>query len=74
MYVTKGLELSKCPLEEFNAPYTSNQVPIVCDMSSNFMSRPIDNIQRFSVIIAGAQKNIGPAGKYISIHIYIVII
>ncbi len=36
-------------------------VPIVCDMSSDFMSRPIDTA-RFGMIYAGAQKNIGPAG------------
>lgn len=36
-------------------------VPLVADMSSNFMSRPID-VEKFGVIFAGAQKNIGPAG------------
>ena len=36
-------------------------VPLVADMSSNIMSRPID-VSKFSVIYAGAQKNIGPAG------------
>jgi phosphoserine aminotransferase len=36
-------------------------VPLVCDMSSDFMSRPIDT-RRFALIYAGAQKNIGPAG------------
>jgi phosphoserine aminotransferase len=36
-------------------------VPLVADMSSNILSRPID-VQRFGVIYAGAQKNIGPAG------------
>ncbi|KAJ2104984.1 Phosphoserine transaminase [Coemansia sp. S142-1] len=36
-------------------------VPIICDMSSNMLSRPID-IKRFGAIIAGAQKNMGPAG------------
>ncbi|OQX61613.1 MAG: phosphoserine transaminase [Desulfococcus sp. 4484_241] len=36
-------------------------VPIVCDMSSDIMSRPID-MSRFGLIYAGAQKNIGPAG------------
>jgi phosphoserine aminotransferase len=35
--------------------------PLVADMSSTILSRPID-VERFSVIYAGAQKNIGPAG------------
>lgn len=34
---------------------------IVCDMSSNFLSRPID-VSQFGLIFATAQKNIGPAG------------
>jgi len=33
----------------------------VTDMSSNFLSRPVD-VSRFGVIYAGAQKNVGPAG------------
>ena len=36
-------------------------VPIVADMSSDFMSRPFD-AKPFGLIYAGAQKNIGPAG------------
>jgi len=36
-------------------------MPLVADMSSNILSRPID-VSRFGVIYAGAQKNIGPAG------------
>jgi len=36
-------------------------VPLVVDMSSTILSRPID-VSRFGVIYAGAQKNIGPAG------------
>jgi phosphoserine aminotransferase len=36
-------------------------VPIVADMSSDIMSRPVD-CSRFGLIYAGAQKNIGPAG------------
>lgn len=36
-------------------------VPLVCDMSSDIFSRPID-VSRFAVIYAGAQKNLGPAG------------
>ena len=36
-------------------------VPLVADMSSTLLSRPID-VEKFGVIYAGAQKNIGPAG------------
>lgn len=36
-------------------------VPVVCDMSSDIFSRPI-NIERYDLIYAGAQKNLGPAG------------
>ncbi len=36
-------------------------VPLVADMSSNILSRPVD-VSRFGLIYAGAQKNIGPAG------------
>ena len=36
-------------------------VPILCDMSSDIMSRPLD-VQKFGMLYAGAQKNIGPAG------------
>ncbi|MGH8684769.1 MAG: 3-phosphoserine/phosphohydroxythreonine transaminase [Nitrosospira sp.] len=36
-------------------------VPLVADISSTFMSRPLD-ITRFGLIYAGAQKNMGPAG------------
>jgi phosphoserine aminotransferase len=38
-----------------------SDVPIVADMSSTILSRPID-VSRYGVIYAGAQKNIGPAG------------
>ncbi|MBU1194924.1 MAG: 3-phosphoserine/phosphohydroxythreonine transaminase [Proteobacteria bacterium] len=36
-------------------------VPIVCDMSSDIFSRPLD-MEKFGMIYAGAQKNIGPSG------------
>jgi len=47
---------------EFNfIPAVKNAVPLVCDMSSNFLSRPID-VSRFGLIYACAQKNISIAG------------
>jgi phosphoserine aminotransferase len=36
-------------------------VPLIADMSSDFMWRPFD-VSRFAVVYAGAQKNIGPSG------------
>ena len=52
-------------VEFFWAPETGD-VPLVADMSSTILSRPID-VNRFGVIYAGAQKNIGPAGLTIVI-------
>jgi len=37
------------------------KVPLIADMSSNIFSRPID-VSKYSLIYAGAQKNLGPAG------------
>ena len=39
----------------------TGSVPLVADMSSHILSRPVD-VSRYGVIYAGAQKNIGPAG------------
>jgi len=47
---------------EFSGP----DAPLVCDMSSNFLSRPI-NISKFGLIFAGAQKNIGISGLVVVI-------
>ena len=46
---------------EFDGIPNTNGVPIVADMSSHILSRPID-VNQYGVIYAGAQKNIGPAG------------
>ncbi|MEX0648732.1 MAG: 3-phosphoserine/phosphohydroxythreonine transaminase [Balneolaceae bacterium] len=35
--------------------------PLVCDASSDFLSRPV-NLDKYGIIYAGAQKNVGPAG------------
>ena len=51
---------------EFNYIPESGDVPLVADMSSTILSRPID-VSKFGVIYAGAQKNIGPAGLTIVI-------
>ena len=41
-------------------------VPIVCDMSSDFLSRKVP-VEKFGLIYAGVQKNLGPAGMAIAI-------
>ncbi|MCG6898419.1 MAG: 3-phosphoserine/phosphohydroxythreonine transaminase [Gammaproteobacteria bacterium] len=51
---------------EFHWVPETGDVPLVVDMSSTILSRPID-VSRFGVIYAGAQKNIGPAGLTVAI-------
>jgi len=51
---------------EFHWVPETSDVPLVVDMSSTILSRPID-VSRFGVIYAGAQKNIGPAGLTVAI-------
>jgi len=46
---------------EFNYLPDTGGVPLVADLSSTILSRPVD-VSKFAVIYAGAQKNIGPAG------------
>lgn len=46
---------------QFHQVIDTGPVPQVCDMSSDFLSRPVD-IARFDLIYAGAQKNLGPSG------------
>jgi phosphoserine aminotransferase len=54
----EGLEMHEVP--------DVGSVPVVADLSSTILSRPLD-IRRYGVIYAGAQKNIGPAGLVIMI-------
>jgi phosphoserine aminotransferase len=46
--------------------FPKSPVPIVCDMSSDFLSRPF-KAEQFGLIYAGAQKNLGPAGTTVVI-------
>lgn len=46
-------------------PETGN-VPLVADMSSNILSKPVD-VSKYGLIYAGAQKNMGPAGMAVVI-------
>lgn len=51
---------------EFASIPETGEIPLVCDMSSTILSRPLD-VSKFGIIYAGAQKNIGPAGLTIVI-------
>jgi phosphoserine aminotransferase len=46
---------------EFKYDLDAGGIPVVCDACSNILSKPID-IEKYSLIYAGAQKNIGPSG------------
>ncbi|WP_417887857.1 3-phosphoserine/phosphohydroxythreonine transaminase [Zunongwangia sp.] len=46
--------------------FPKTEVPLVCDMSSDFLSRSLD-FSQFDLIYAGAQKNMGPAGVAVAI-------
>ena len=51
---------------EYHWTPDTGDVPLVADMSSNIMSRPVD-VAKYGLIYGGAQKNIGPAGLTIVI-------
>jgi phosphoserine aminotransferase len=46
---------------EFKYDLDGHGTPVICDASSNILSKPID-IEKYALIFAGAQKNIGPSG------------
>ena len=49
-----------------DTPVVPAGVPLVCDASSDFLSRPVD-IEHYGLLYAGAQKNAGPAGVTVAI-------
>ncbi|HEY2840676.1 MAG TPA: 3-phosphoserine/phosphohydroxythreonine transaminase [Pirellulales bacterium] len=51
---------------QFQSEPQSGKVPLVCDASSDFLSRPLD-MPRYGMLYACAQKNAGPAGVTIAI-------
>jgi phosphoserine aminotransferase len=53
-------------VEFFKEPVPPSGVPLVCDTSSDFMSRPVD-VTKYAYLYAGAQKNVGPAGVVVGI-------
>lgn len=46
---------------EFKYDLDAGDIPVVCDACSNILSKPID-VEKYAMIYAGAQKNIGPSG------------
>ncbi len=58
-------EVAAASAASSDAP-SSKKPYLVSDMSSSFMSRPVD-VSRYGLIYAGAQKNVGPAGLTIVI-------
>jgi phosphoserine aminotransferase len=57
LHITSNNTIYGTQMKSF--PKTS--MPLICDMSSDIFSRPID-VSQFGLIYAGAQKNMGPAG------------
>jgi phosphoserine aminotransferase len=51
---------------EFRSIPDTGDVPLVTDMTSNLLSKPID-VSRYGIVFAGAQKNLGPAGLVVVI-------
>lgn len=53
-------------VEYRSEPVPPQGVELVCDMSSDFLSQPVD-VSKYAMIYAGAQKNAGPAGVVVAI-------
>ncbi|WP_301109477.1 3-phosphoserine/phosphohydroxythreonine transaminase [Sporosarcina sp.] len=63
VHITSNNTIFGTQFQEF--PET-NDVPLIADMSSDILSRPID-VSKFGMIYAGAQKNLGPSGVTVAI-------
>ena len=46
---------------QFKYDLDGGNIPVICDASSDILSRPID-VSKYALVYAGAQKNIGPSG------------
>lgn len=62
LHLTSNETISGAQIKEFPQP----DCPVVCDMSSDILSRRID-VSKFGLIYAGAQKNLGPSGAAVVI-------
>ena len=58
VHITSNNTIAGTQFHTFPDP---GDVPMVCDMSSDFLWRPFD-IRKFGMVYAGAQKNVGPSG------------
>ena len=76
-YIPKGFEIPKdidyLHITSYNTSYGPEihedldcPVPLIADMSSDIMSRPVD-VSKYDLIYGGAQKNVGPAGVIFAI-------
>ncbi|PIC65543.1 3-phosphoserine/phosphohydroxythreonine aminotransferase [Sporosarcina sp. P13] len=63
VHITSNNTIFGTQFQEF--PETGN-VPLIADMSSDILSRPLD-VSKFGMIYAGAQKNLGPSGVTVAI-------
>ncbi len=71
-YIPKNIEAGDADFLHFTSNNTiygtqfksepNTSLPLICDMSSDIFSKPINNIEKYALIYAGAQKNLGPAG------------
>jgi phosphoserine aminotransferase len=61
LHVTSNETIQGVEFTEARIPDTPAGVPLICDASSDFLSRPIDG-GRYGLLYAGAQKNVGPSG------------
>ena len=61
LHICSNETIAGVQFQNFPETFSDPDVPLVADMSSDILSRPVD-VSRFGVIYAGAQKNMGPAG------------
>ena len=66
MYYCSNETINGLTFYDFPYGVVPADMPLICDMSSEFCSRPID-VSKYGVIFAGAQKNCGPAGNTVVI-------
>lgn len=59
LHITTNETIGGTQYSEF--PTTDSHVPLVADMSSDILCKPLD-VSKFGIIYAGAQKNLGPSG------------
>ncbi|MBK8010552.1 MAG: 3-phosphoserine/phosphohydroxythreonine transaminase [Deltaproteobacteria bacterium] len=60
LHITSNNTIAGTQYRTFPKPPSAN-IPLVADMSSDILSKPID-VSKFGLIYAGAQKNLGPSG------------